>query len=162
MASNTGQPTSEDEKLEIIRHSTAHVMAEAVQSIFPDAKFGIGPSIESGFYYDFDLPRSLTPEDLPLIEAKIKEIIALNVPFVTEEISKQKARQLFADQPYKLELIDEIPDEKVSLYRQGSFVDLDLIKSGVELFEAALIYNNKISKSFNLIYMFFCFSISTY
>ena len=99
-------------------------MAEAVQSIFPEAKFGIGPAIENGFYYDFDLPRSLTPDDLPLIEAKMGEIIASNVPFVSQEVTKEEARQLFAAQPYKLELIDEIPDERLGLYRQGSFVDL--------------------------------------
>ena len=107
-----------------MRHSAAHIMAEAVQSIFTEAKFGIGPAIENGFYYDFDLPRPLTPDDLPLIEAKMNEIIASNAPFVREEATKQEARGLFADQPYKLELIDEIPDEKVSLYRQGSFLDL--------------------------------------
>jgi len=121
---NKEQRTNKEEKLEIMRHSAAHVMAEAVQSIFPDAKFGIGPAIESGFYYDFDLPRSLTSDDLPLIEAKMNEIITSNVAFVREEITKEEARQLFAAQPYKLELIDEITDEKVSLYRQGSFVDL--------------------------------------
>lgn len=118
------QQTTEDEKLEIMRHSAAHVMAEAVQSIFPDAKFAIGPAIENGFYYDFDLPRSLTPDDLPPIETKMNEIIAQNEPFVRQEVTKEEARQLFAAQPYKLELIDEIPDERVSLYRQGSFVDL--------------------------------------
>jgi threonyl-tRNA synthetase len=118
------QQEAEDKKLEIMRHSAAHVMAEAVQSIFPDAKFGIGPAIENGFYYDFDLPRSLTPDDLPSIEAKMSGIIASNVPFIRDEVTKEEARQLFAAQPYKLELIDEIPDEKVSLYRQGSFVDL--------------------------------------
>ncbi len=112
------------EKLEIMRHSAAHVMAEVVQSIFPEAKFGIGPAIENGFYYDFDLPRPLTPDDLPLIEEKMREIIAANLPFTREEVTKGKARRLFASQPYKLELIDEIPDEKVSVYRQGSFVDL--------------------------------------
>ena len=99
-------------------------MAEAVQSIFPDTKFGIGPAIENGFYYDFELPRPLTPEDLPVIETKMEEIIARDEPFVREEVPKDEARRLFASQPYKLELIDEIPDEKVSLYRQGSFVDL--------------------------------------
>ena len=124
MVLNKGQPTEEDKKLEILRHSAAHVMAEAVQSIFPDAKFGIGPAVENGFYYDFDLPRSLTSDDLPLIEAKMSEIIASDVPFTREEVTKEEARRLFADQPYKLELIDEIPDEKVSLYRQGLFVDL--------------------------------------
>jgi threonyl-tRNA synthetase len=107
-----------------MRHSAAHVMAEAVQSIFPDAKFGIGPAIEAGFYYDFALPRSLNPDDLETIGAKMSEIIASDVPFVREEVAKEEARRLFAAQPYKLELIDEIPDEKVSLYRQGSFVDL--------------------------------------
>jgi len=121
---NKGRGRDKEEKLEVMRHSAAHVMAEAVQSIFPDAKFGIGPAIESGFYYDFDLPRSLTPDDLPLIEAKMGEIIASNVPFVREEMTKEEARQVFATQPYKLELIDELPDEKVSLYRQGAFVDL--------------------------------------
>ncbi|MFC2017054.1 threonine--tRNA ligase [Chloroflexota bacterium] len=107
-----------------MRHSAAHVMAEAVQSIFPDAKFGIGPAIENGFYYDFDLPRPLTPDDLPPIEAKMGEIIASNVPFTREEVTKEEAQCVFTAQLYKLELINEIPDEKVSLYRQGSFVDL--------------------------------------
>jgi len=122
MVVDQDQPT--DNKLEILRHSAAHVMAEAVQSIFPDAKFGIGPAIENGFYYDFDLPRSLTPDDLPFIEAKMGEIIASGSPFIRQEVTKDEARRFFAAQPYKLELIDEIPDEKLSLYRQGSFVDL--------------------------------------
>jgi len=113
-----------EEKLERMRHSAAHVMAGAVQSIFPDAKFGIGPSIENGFYYDFDLPHPLTPDDLPSIEARMGEIIASDEPFIKKEITREEARQLFASQPYKLELIDEIPDEKVSLYQQGSFADL--------------------------------------
>jgi len=124
MVLNKGQKMGEDEKLEVIRHSAAHIMAEAVQSIFPDAKFGIGPVIENGFYYDFDLSRPLTPDDLPSIKAKMSEIIASNLSFAREEMTKEEARRLFAAQPYKLELIDEIPDEKVSLYRQGSFVDL--------------------------------------
>jgi len=114
----------EEDEMEIVRHSTAHIMAEAVQSVFPDARFGIGPSIENGFYYDFDLPRSLNPDDLPVIENKMSEIIASNLPFTRKEVSKEEARQLFASQPYKLELIDDIPDETVSLYQQGSFTDL--------------------------------------
>jgi len=118
------QATTEEEKLAVIRHSAAHVMAEAVQSTFPEAKFGIGPAIEDGFYYDFGLPRPLTPDDLAIIEAKMREIIALDTPFIKEEATKEEARELFAAQPYKLELIGEIPDEKVGLYRQGSFVDL--------------------------------------
>jgi len=116
--------TDNDENLEVVRHSAAHVMAEAVQSIFPDARFGIGPAIKDGFYYDFDLPRSLTPDDLPLIEARMREIIAADEPFLHREVSKEEARHLFASQPYKLELIDEIPDDRVSLYQQGKFVDL--------------------------------------
>jgi threonyl-tRNA synthetase len=124
MVVNEGRKTAGEEKLEIMRHSTAHVMAEAVQSIFPDAKFGIGPAIENGFYYDFDLPRRLTSDDLPLIEAKMREIIASNVPFIRKEVTKEEAKRFFAAQPYKLELIDELPDAKVTLYRQGSFVDL--------------------------------------
>jgi threonyl-tRNA synthetase len=111
-------------RLERMRHSAAHVMAEAVQAIFPGAKFGIGPAIEDGFYYDFELPRALVPEDLALIEAKMREIIAANLPFNREELSKAKAKKLFFEQPYKLELIEELPDKKVTVYRQGSFVDL--------------------------------------
>ena len=113
-----------DEQLEIMRHSTSHIMAEAVQHLFPEAKFGIGPTIENGFYYDFELPRPLTPDDLPLIEEKMKEIIGQDAPFVTEKISKDKARKLFGAQPYKLELVDEIADATVTIYRQGSFTDL--------------------------------------
>jgi threonyl-tRNA synthetase len=124
MASDKRKRATATEKLETMRHSAAHVMAEAVQSIFPDAKFGIGPAIEDGFYYDFNLPRSLTPDDLPLIEAKMREIIASNLPFIRQEVTKEEARSLFAAQPYKLELIDEIHDEKVGVYRQGSFLDL--------------------------------------
>ena len=82
-----------DAELELMRHSTSHVMAEAVQILFPGAKFGIGPSIEDGFYYDFDLPRPLTPDDLSTIEAKMKEIISANLPFVKKEVSKEEARQ---------------------------------------------------------------------
>jgi len=107
-----------------MRHSVAHVMAEAVQSIFPDARFGIGPAIKDGFYYDFDLPRSLTPDDLPVIEKKMSEIIAADLPFSQKEVAREEAKRLFASQPYKLELIDEIPDKKVSIYQQGAFVDL--------------------------------------
>jgi threonyl-tRNA synthetase len=99
-------------------------MAQAVQSFFPEAKFGIGPTIEDGFYYDFELPRSLTLEDLPQIEAKMREIIDADFPFNREEVRKEAARQLFAAQPYKLELIDELPDATVTIYKQGSFTDL--------------------------------------
>jgi len=111
-------------RLEKMRHSAAHVMAEAVQALFPEAKFGIGPAIEDGFYYDFELPRSLVPENLVAIEAKMREIIDTNFPFIREEVSKAKARKLFSEQPYKLELIEELPDKKVTIYRQSTFADL--------------------------------------
>ncbi|MFC1956312.1 threonine--tRNA ligase [Chloroflexota bacterium] len=114
----------EAEKLETMRHSAAHVMAEAVLSIFPDAKFGIGPAIQDGFYYDFDLPRSLTPDDLQIIENGMNEIIASDSPFTRKELTRGEAKKLFASQPYKIELLDEIPDENVSLYQQGAFTDL--------------------------------------
>ena len=112
------------ERLEKMRHSTSHIMAEAVQSLFLNVKFGIGPAIENGFYYDFELPRSLTPDDLITIEAKMQEIIKDDTPFTQQEVRKEEARQIFADQPYKLELIDELPEDKVSIYKQGSFIDL--------------------------------------
>jgi threonyl-tRNA synthetase len=114
----------QDDSLETMRHSASHVLAEAVLDMFPDAKFGIGPATQDGFYYDFELPRPLTPDDLPIIEAKMKELVKANLPFKREELSKDDARSLFAKQPYKLELIEEIEDEKVGVYRQGAFVDL--------------------------------------
>ena len=113
-----------DRQLERMRHSAAHIMAEAVECLFPGVKFGIGPTIENGFYYDFELSRPLTPEDLSVIESKMREIISQDVPFITEEMSKDKAQKLFATQPYKLELINEIPDTAVTIYKQGSFTDL--------------------------------------
>ncbi len=113
-----------DERLERLRHSAAHIMADAVVEMFPDAKLGIGPPIDTGFYYDFTLPRALTTDDLPVIEEKMRRRVESDVPFRHEEITKDEARKLFAEQPYKLELIDDIEDEKVSLYRQGDFVDL--------------------------------------
>ena len=113
-----------EERLERLRHSAAHIMAEAVTEMFPDAKLGIGPPIDTGFYYDFGLPRALSTEDLPVIEETMRNRIQSDVPFVRDEISKEEARKLFAEQPYKLELIDAISDEKVSLYRHGDFVDL--------------------------------------
>lgn len=113
-----------DKDIETIRHSASHIMAEAVLSLFPDAKFGIGPAIQNGFYYDFELPRSLTTEDLPIITDKMNEIISRDLPFSSEEVSKEKAQQIFSSQPYKLELIDGIEDDIVSLYKQGEFIDL--------------------------------------
>jgi threonyl-tRNA synthetase len=111
-------------KLEMMRHSASHIMAEAVKSLFPDAKFAIGPAIEDGFYYDFDLPRPLAMEDLPAIEAKMKEIIAARSPFVREEIPVKEALKLFCDQPYKIELIKDLGEDTVTIYKQGDFTDL--------------------------------------
>ena len=113
-----------DDRLDTIRHSASHVMAEAVLQMFPDAKFAIGPAIDEGFYYDFDLPRALTPDDLPAIEERMRTIANENSPFVRKEISKADAQALFADQPYKLELINDLDDETISTYTQGSFTDL--------------------------------------
>ncbi len=116
--------TAQKEHLDRMRHSAAHVMAQAVQSLLPEARFAIGPTIEDGFYYDFDLPRPLTPDDLATIEKLMKDIIASNLPFVREEVTKEKAREIFKDQPYKLELIDELNDAPITTYRQGPFLDL--------------------------------------
>jgi len=114
-----------EENLEALRHSTSHIMAEAVLHLFPEAKFAIGPAIEDGFYYDFDLPRPLTPEDLEVIEARMGKIIKAAYPFQRREVSREEAQVLFADQPYKLELVADMPeDEIISIYTQGEFTDL--------------------------------------
>src|SRR5258706_2906319 len=109
-----------------MRHSAAHVMAEAVLEIFPDAKLAIGPAIEDGFYYDFDLPRSLTPEDLPDIERRMARIIAGTYPFIRDRWPRQKALEYFRDhdQVYKVELIENLPDAEVGIYQQDTFLDL--------------------------------------
>lgn len=109
------------------RHSLAHILAAAVLEMFPEAKFGIGPVIENGFYYDFDLPRTLIPEDLPIIEEKMLKIIKNNFPIEKREINHDKALELFkkAGQNYKLEILgEEAKSEKVTLYKIGHFVDL--------------------------------------
>lgn len=122
-----------------IRHSCAHIMAQAVLEMFPEGKLGIGPPIEDGFYYDFDLPRPLKPEDLERIEARMREIIAGNHPFIRREVTPEEARALFKDQPYKLELIEDIlqrgtdeygnplpPGQRpvLTTYRHDTFEDL--------------------------------------
>jgi threonyl-tRNA synthetase len=112
-------------KLARMRHSAAHVMAQAVLEKFPDAKLAIGPAIDTGFYYDFDLPRTLTPEDLDGIEQRMKEIAAEGHTFNRDEISREEAVEFFNDQPYKLELIEDLPDEEViSRFKHDTFVDL--------------------------------------
>lgn len=127
----------EDSNLYKVRHSSAHVMAQAVIEMFPDGKVAIGPPIDDGFYYDFDLPRALTPEDLEILEKRMREIFAGKFQFEKSVLDADEARKIFADQPYKLELIDgleqggydeygepleEIPE--LSIYQQDAFVDL--------------------------------------
>jgi threonyl-tRNA synthetase len=112
--------------LQRMRHSAAHVMAEAIQEIFPDAKFAIGPAIEDGFYYDFDLPRALTPEDLPDIEQRMRRIIKENHPFLRDRWDREKALAYFHEkgQEYKVEIIENLPDAEVGIYQQNKFLDL--------------------------------------
>ena len=113
------------ERLSKIRHSMSHVMAEAVLEMFPTAQIAIGPSIENGFYYDFELPRQLVTDDLEEITNRMRAIIAENKPFVRTVVSREEAKKIFADQSYKLELINAIPeDEEVTLYSVGKFTDL--------------------------------------
>ncbi|MFA6582835.1 MAG: threonine--tRNA ligase [Elusimicrobiaceae bacterium] len=117
---------SKDEALERMRHSTAHVLAQAVTELFPGTKLGIGPAIENGFYYDFESEHKFTPEDLPVIEAKMKEIVKARHPFVRSEHDKGEAAKFFLDrgEKYKVELIGALPDEKMSYYENGGFIDL--------------------------------------
>jgi len=135
--SQPAQERYEDSNLYRIRHSTAHIMAQAVLEMFPDGKITIGPPIENGFYYDFDLPRNLTPEDLEKIEKRMRQIIAAKFEFSRKAVSAEEARKIFKDQPYKIELIEGLEkgglDEygnplkekpEISIYQQDSFVDL--------------------------------------
>lgn len=114
------------EGLEILRHSTSHVMAQAVLKLYPGAKLAIGPAIENGFYYDFDLPQPLTVEDLPKIEAEMAKIISADLPFERYELSKAEALNHFQEQDakYKEELVDGLEDGSISFYKQGDFTDL--------------------------------------
>jgi threonyl-tRNA synthetase len=110
--------------IERMRHSFAHVMAEAVQHLYGGVKFGIGPAIEDGFYYDFLFPKPVTDEDLRTIEKEMRRIMAQNQSFVREEVSREQAREIFRDQPFKLELIEGLEEGTISIYKQGDFVDL--------------------------------------
>jgi threonyl-tRNA synthetase len=110
--------------LETLRHSTAHVMAHAVKSLWPEAKIAIGPAVSDGFYYDFDKKTPFLPEDLDAIEKKMKEIIARDHKFIRQHIDKAQARELFKTQPYKLELIEEIPEKEITVYSDDDFYDL--------------------------------------
>ena len=117
--------TSDDGK-EIYRHSSTHIMAQAVKEVFPSANLTIGPAIHEGFYYDFSFERPFTPEDLEKIEARAHEIIQKNYPVQRLEMSKEDAIELFREkgEAFKVEIIQQIEDETVSLYQQGNFIDL--------------------------------------
>ncbi len=122
---NLIKPT-DPEGLEIIRHSASHIMAQAVQHLYPGVKFAIGPAIENGFYYDFDLPDPLKPEDLAKIEAEMARIIKEDLPFRRSEVSKKEALELFqkSGAKYKQELVEGLEDGSISFYQQGDFIDL--------------------------------------
>tara|TARA_Y100000310_G_C20682951_1_gene817129 strand:+ start:197 stop:1900 length:1704 start_codon:yes stop_codon:yes gene_type:complete len=109
--------------LDTIRHSAAHVLAQAVKELFPKIKLGIGPSIENGFYYDFDKKQGFSPEDLDKIEKKANEIIKKDLKLEKKEVSKQKAKNMLKDEPYKLELLEDLKG-KITFYQQGDFIDL--------------------------------------
>lgn len=116
---------SSKEGLEVLRHSTAHLLAQAVKRLYPDAKFGVGPVIENGFYYDIDMSYTLVPEDLQAIEREMKKIVSENYVVIRKEVTRAEARQIFVQDHLKLELLEAIPEgELVTVYEQGEFVDL--------------------------------------
>jgi len=116
----------DEEGRRVYRHSASHVMAQAVKELFPEAKLGIGPAIEDGFYYDFDVPKPFTPDDLERIEERMRQIIKADYPFKRREVTKDEAIRLFEEmgEIYKVELLNEMEDEIVSLYEHDKFVDL--------------------------------------
>ena len=113
-----------DEGLEVLRHSTAHAMAQAILELYPGSKLTIGPPIENGFYYDIEVDGRITDEDLPRIEEKMREVVERDLPIVREEVSKAEAEVLYRDNPYKWEIVCDLEDGDITLYRQGEFVDL--------------------------------------
>ncbi|MCP4718109.1 MAG: threonine--tRNA ligase, partial [Desulfobacteraceae bacterium] len=113
----------DDQGLEILRHSSAHVMAEAVLNLYPDAKLTIGPVVEDGFYYDIDMP-PISEDDLGSLEAEMKKIIKAKNKFERRVVSKEEALKLFKDNPFKLEMINELEDQEISIYQNGNFIDL--------------------------------------
>jgi threonyl-tRNA synthetase len=114
-----------EEGLEVLRHSASHVMAEAVTRVVPGTKVAIGPAIKDGFYYDFDFPRPVSEDDLAEFEREMKKSIKAALPFVRREISREEALVMFADEPYKIELIEALPEgSTISIYQHGDFVDL--------------------------------------
>ena len=115
----------QDEKLSVLNHSCAHLMAQAVKHLYPQAKFWVGPVISEGFYYDIDLgDEVIKEEDLAKIEKEMKKLVKDGKRIVREEISKEEALEKFKDDPYKIELIKDLEDGTISCYRQGDFTDL--------------------------------------
>ena len=112
------------EALHILRHSCAHIMAEAVQELFPGTQIAFGPATDDGYFYDFLLPKNISSDDFGAIEKKMQQIIKKNEPFVREVVTVEQAKEIFADQRFKLEHIDDLTDEEITIYRHGSFVDL--------------------------------------
>ncbi len=112
------------EGLEVLRHSTAHAMAQAIVELYPGSKLTLGPPIENGFFYDIEVAGRLTDEDLPRIEERMHEIVARDLPIQREEVSKTEAEDLYVDNPYKTEIIEGLEDGKISVYKQGNFFDL--------------------------------------
>ena len=116
---------SEMNELQILRHSASHILAQAVKRLFPDVKLAIGPAIDTGFYYDFDTEHTFSPEDLEAIEAEMKKVVKENLKIERFELPKEEALELMKDEPYKTELINELPEgEVISFYKQGDFTDL--------------------------------------
>ncbi|WP_278902485.1 threonine--tRNA ligase [Dolosigranulum pigrum] len=114
-----------EDALGILRHSTAHLMAQAIKRLFPEVKFGVGPAIETGFYYDTDTEETISEDDLEAIEKEMKKITSESLPIIRDELSREEALELFKNDPYKVELIQDLPDDEViSIYKQGDFVDL--------------------------------------
>jgi len=114
-----------EEALDVLRHSAAHIMAQAIKRLHPEVKFGVGPTIENGFYYDTDMDEQLTEEELPEIEEEMQNIVDADYTFERREVSREEALDIFEDDPYKIELINEMPeDEVITVYTQGDFTDL--------------------------------------
>lgn len=116
---------SSKEGVSVLRHSSAHILAQAVKRLYPDVKLGVGPVIENGFYYDFEMNHTLVPEDLENIEREMRKIVKENYAVVRKEVSREEASEIFAEDPLKLELLEAIPkDQPITIYEQGEFIDL--------------------------------------
>ena len=113
-----------DEGLEVLRHSTAHAMAQAIMELYPGSKLTIGPPIENGFFYDIETNGRISDDDLPAIEEKMREIVGRDLPIVRDEVSKAEAEEFYKDNPYKMEIVEALEDGNITIYRQGDFFDL--------------------------------------